>query len=244
MKKKYLVATVVFITAFCVGYLLYGLIVNSYFNNDNYPMYSSSPEDLLNNNEYVFIGYLTNVDTLQVLGKIDYKLHPVDLYFLEYQYEVIEPIKGVQKSDTIHLWCSLLLNIDISISHHWISGDKQKLHLIYGNKISITDDLYNTNIVYSRKLTRIQKEIIQSGEQQGWVEDYTTLYSLTVENDYLVKEFRNRSLNQLLIYGTETTYSTHRAFNEGKLAYKLSSPQPTEATSEEYLDILRNINHK
>jgi hypothetical protein len=135
MKKIFLVASV----------LLFGVIIIGSTSScvlwDCANSESFSPDELMQKNEYVFLGSYLGMDTLAYLGSLEYPWSESNFFVIEYKFSPRNKFKYAENEQSnIYVWCCELAEKK-STYKTFLELERDELLLVYGNKITHSQDI-------------------------------------------------------------------------------------------------------
>lgn len=213
------------------------------FEEEGWVVPSTSPEQLMESNQYVFVGRILGHGEL-VLHEFDWQGESFDLR--AYRFEVTEAIKGTTVGDTISL---LLAEEEIlkRVFAETINSPDDRTPLIYGNRIASPDSVFVSFLIwsdYSRDHYGTRTDI------EYWTREYE--YLLGILGDAMneaeaakVRRWADSAItSRTVIYLTGTAAFPLRTLISGGSVYSLWDTLRDTSytlTSQEYIERLREL---
>jgi hypothetical protein len=181
-----------------------------------------SPQDLIEDNDYVIVGTLVSVDTLADLGFLQYLSSEERAYIIEYTFEPMEIFKGDTGTSLIYFWCCI--SIRLMDGYYNAPECDSAIQLIYGNEILDSDSLihiYTPNLVWKGDVLVLRDWITGKPPETQWASATgdSTLMARIMESTHLEPILTDRNQKGRVIYGTEEGYYTHYSFCSNDLVY-------------------------
>lgn len=178
----------------------------------------SSPKELWMLNDYILIGRLASVDTLEYLGAIEHFDEINDFYVLEYSFVPVNIIKGSIDSENIQLWYCYQIRKEDGYDNNLAISLSDEL-LIYGSQIESTDYLYRIlKPGVAAELPSLDSVFLNlnPGERWNYWRDDSVVGTKIMESEVLRLHFKMKSP---IIYCTEYLMHTFDGFRGNEITY-------------------------
>ena len=221
---------------------------------------STSPEDLLANNQFVFTAYLNNVNVLADLEPVKYLGNKHHFFVIEYVLTPVEILKGDVKFKEYRFWSLVSLEIPKDF-WHCPSLEESQIELIYGNELTDWNnilDIMEPEVYAPMHLLYKMMDGVRLEEERDAYETWNAILedsiiaSQILNSPELQAAFEESSKKGPIIHGTEIGMHTQLEFHYGNVMYCRVWEENGDVTwfwgygdtSRQYLDKLRKLTGK
>ena len=215
---------------------------------DCYNAFDLPPAEMLEQNEYVFVGTVETVNTIASLGEVDVVGLTIAYYLTEYAICPLQTVQSPTKDSIIFFWYITGVNHS---GRHWRSGlpvAGLSFELIAGNRINAPDDnikVLSTEVSDSISVFLDVSAGVRSSEDLSIISDGNLILAQRLKaNEYLSGRLRECQASGPVIHGTEFSCQTMESFRDTWIYYCDSTVTDNIArklTAGEYLQELLHL---